>query len=1163
MRKIRLLLALFVASIGALQTATARVAPTLPEAQTLVSGQSYYLYNVMEGKFLCQSTTNTSYAAIGTYGDKVIVTASENEGEYYIQWVNNNYYWDGYDTYVTSNYYSIYSYPRLNFTIAESSRGYTIQRSPSNTNYYKADEFVGFDGSNGDRLSPALTEGSIHWVLYSVDDAEYYMAKHKLFTYLEVADQYNFYITQYEQVYENPASTTTELDNAQATLENALALSGNYVSPSWTEYPIFFQNTTSNKWELDSSKKSLLWSVILRAGGTYQGTATLKATVNVDNDATLTYTYRYSHSRGIDYSTLHVYLDGELVQNIKYSDASSERRHYIEMPPGIHEITWTCEINDGIGYTGGQINYWNTLSGIGIVNTPTLTPALTSTEGQLGTEILKVADPVSKTRKVIINGVIGADDWTTIGLMVNAFSIDMSGATATAPMPAYMFTGSKFPFLHDVKLPQGLTAIGNNAFYESDVENEITFPETLTSIGEYAFCNSKIKAAYMQDGIMSVGGSAFENCQFLENATWPATAATIPSRCFRNNYNLRTFTIPEGVTEIGQNAFYKCQQFNPRFPTSINSIAYQAFENSGIDELFVPENTTVYGYAFSNSNNLVSAEFPTSFNYIYGGTEISGRNCVLRNSPKLNTLKFKSPTVVKYDYKYFLDGNTLSNITLQVPDYLVSAYKLDPYWYQCNVVGFNSADITDWNIQQALVLNTGQRIGGTPNLHLSGEKASITINGDDAQTIGDMDIMFNLQSSYYSVSGYGYSISKQLGMMLSNTNSVNITGKLSENVVTDEKTWYFLTLPFDTKVGDITTYAYETGLPTSYAIRYYDGASRATNGTGGNWKNYSADDIIPAGTGFIYQTAKAARSTFVAQDNASKQYVLSNKEFVKALSENPSEVTANKGWNLVGNPWQTYYNIHKLNFTAPITVWNLSSKKYVAYSIIDDDYAIKPLEAIFVQCPDELNEISFPIDGRQLTTEIESQSGVRAQAATAKARRLIDVVLSDGDELSDKTRVVINEQAQQGYELSCDASKFPAMSSDVPQLYTIGSDDTRYAINERPTGEGVVTLGFFAPKSGSYTFEANRNDFKSITLVDNETGLSTDLSQQSYTFSTEAGTNNSRFYLLINGNGGVVTGVEPVAAAQQQAGQVYNLQGQRVSGEKKGLYIVGGKKVVK
>ena len=51
MKKLRLLLALFVASIGAVQSASARVAPTLPEAQAPADGQYYYLYNVMEGKF--------------------------------------------------------------------------------------------------------------------------------------------------------------------------------------------------------------------------------------------------------------------------------------------------------------------------------------------------------------------------------------------------------------------------------------------------------------------------------------------------------------------------------------------------------------------------------------------------------------------------------------------------------------------------------------------------------------------------------------------------------------------------------------------------------------------------------------------------------------------------------------------------------------------------------------------------------------------------------------------------------------------------------------------------------------------------------------------------------------------------------------------------------
>ena len=134
MNKLRLLLTLLVVSICSVHSAWAdRVAPELPTAVAPESGQSYYLYNVMEDKFLCHSTTSTNYAAIGTYGDNVIVTATATEGEYTIQWANNNYYLRGYDSYVTSgsgsnntNY----------FNISESLKGYTIQRSPKNTTYY-------------------------------------------------------------------------------------------------------------------------------------------------------------------------------------------------------------------------------------------------------------------------------------------------------------------------------------------------------------------------------------------------------------------------------------------------------------------------------------------------------------------------------------------------------------------------------------------------------------------------------------------------------------------------------------------------------------------------------------------------------------------------------------------------------------------------------------------------------------------------------------------------------------------------------------------------------------------------------------------------------------------------------------------------------------------
>lgn len=1135
MKKIRLLLTLIAVSIGAMQSAWAdRSAPELPTAVAPESGQSYYLYNVMEQKFLCRSTTSYYYAAIGAYGDKVTITATENEGEYTIQWANNNDYLSAYDTYIAAS-----GNNQRYFTISPSSQGYTIQRSPTNTYYYKADEFIGYNGNNGDRLNPALAEGSIHWLFLPVDKAEYYMAKLKLYTYLTIADTYNFYVTQYDEVYNNLNSTTESLNQAYETLYDAVTVSSNYVSPSWTEYPILFQNITENKWENSSSNSDRLYWYVLSDGTTK--TSRLDAIVNVDDNATLAYNYWQNSG----YSSLRVFVDGELIQTVS-TNQSNSRRYYVELTPGKHDVVWEAVCNDSrTGY--GHYNY---LSAIGVVNTPTLYPATTTVEGQLGTEMLKLIDPISKTRKVVINGVIGDDDWTTIGLMVNAFSIDMSGATAEY-VPACQFTKEKYPFLHDIKLPQGIKTIGERAFENSDIENEITLPNTVESIGEYVFYQSKVKAVHMAgNSVNAVGNGAFQNCYYLENMTWSASAAQIPDYCFEDCYNLRTFEIPEGVTGIGRYAFENTSLFNASFPLTMKRINYGAFINTATERLVIHEDMVVNSTAFENCKNLVYAEWPTSFAKATGYGSIYGTNGVTVNCSKLTDVYLKSPTKVTYDEQAFFKDCTLGNITLHVPSYLVSTYKLDPYWYQCNVVGFDESEISDWSVKQPLLLSS-ERIGGTPSLHFS-ESGRMEISGDAVQTIGDMSVTFNPKRVYYYPNGYDTEVPQQWGMMLSSTNNVNITGELSENYWTEGGSWYFITLPFDMKVGDITT-----SPAASYAIRYYDGANRATVGTGSNWKNYDKEDVIPAGTGFIYQTNKTTCSKFVAQNTVAKQYILSNNEFVKALEEHASEVTANKGWNLVGNPWQTYYNIHKVNFTAPITVWNYDNRRYDAYSIIDDDYAIKPLEAFFVQCPDEMTQISFPIDGRQLTSVIESQSGVRADAPAE--RRLIDIELTNG-EMTDKTRFVLNPKAKIDYETSCDASKFMSMDTGVPQIYTI-ENGVQMAINERPEGDGVVQLGMMIPASGTYTIQAGRNDFHNMVLVDKENNTKTDLTKGGYTFSTDNGTIDNRFELRPASGG--TTGI---SNSQQQSAEdnetLYNLNGQRVDAPQKGIYVVNGKKII-
>lgn len=1131
MKKLRTLLTLLVVSICAVQNAWAdRSAPELPAGVAPESGQSYYLYNVMEDKFLSQSSTSSNYVAIGTYGDKVKITATDTEGEYTIQWVGtqyySNYYLEAYESYV-----QCYDYKnnRAYFAISLSSKGYTIQRSSKNTSYYKSDEFLGYNGTNGDRITPALPEGSIHWQFMTVEDAEYYFAKHKLYTALTVADQYNFYITQYENVYNDPNSTTEQLNQAQETLNDALSISNNYVSPSWTDYPILFQNITENKWKISSGR--LVWDIYSPRGDQY--ISTLTGTINVDEDVTLVYNYF-----GSAYSNLRVYLDGVLVQDIASKVAytsGNARNYYIEIPTGKHDISWTCVFNG----PKSSSSFSHQLSGIGIEKTPTIIPATTTVEGQLGTEILKIVDNVADVRKIIINGVIGADDWTTIGIMKNAFTIDMSGATAIADVPASLLTKSKLPFLHSIKLPQGLKAIGNSAFYESDIEDEITFPNTLETIGQYAFYDTKIKAAYMPNSISSVGTRAFQNCSYLENASWSSAATIIPELCFYDCFNLRTFEIPEGVTTIRGNAFCGASLFNPRFPSTLTLIEYYAFKNTATDRLVINENMTVQHRAFESCPNLEYAEWPTTFYRATGYSVTSGTNGITTSCPKLKDVYLKSPTVVTYDYQYFFNGCTLSDINLHVPSYLVNAYKLDPYWYQCNVVGFNTADVTDWRINTALTLNEGQRIEGTPNIVISCTAgSSLTVNGDDPMTINNFHV---------DVMG---SDNTNRAMVIGNTNNVSINGDFCYNYYTKAKKWYFITLPFDVKVSNINSPG------CSKAVRYYDGATRAELGTGSSWKNYAANDIIPAGTGFIYQTSKDCWSVFVAENNATKQYIFSKNEFVKSLEAHPSEVTANKGWNLVGNPWLSYYNIHKLNFTAPITVWNGSN--YSAYSIIDDDYAILPSQAFFVQCPDELNSISFPTDGRQLTSVIESVSAARGTDAVE--RKLIDIELSNG-ELVDKTRFVLNPQAKMDYETSCDASKFFSMDAEVPQIWTI-QDGVQMAINERPAGDGIVKIGMLIPADGAYTIKSERNMLQNAVLVDLMAGTETNLSTDNYTFSANYGMYDNRFELHLSV--GDTTGIVEMTTREKKGSEnYYNLNGQRVEIPNKGIYVVNGKKVIK
>ena len=626
----------------------------------------------------------------------------------------------------------------------------------------------------------------------------------------------------------------------------------------------------------------------------------------------------------------------------------------------------------------------------------------------------------------------------------------------------------------------------------------------------------------------------------------PEKLQTVGEYAFQDCCRMKTI-LPEGLKTVEKGGFYNCDSLRLPLPETLNTIEKDAFRCiDGFKSLVIPQSVTSIGeYAFADCPNLEKVELS-----VYQYSLASG---IFQDCSKLDTVKLKSPTVATLSGTYPLSD--ITKVVLQVPHYLVNSYKLHSYWYNAKAIEpFDYSDTEFIPISGQLTLNH-ERFGGQPSIEIRSFDCYLKINGDNEQKFNNIKV---------NVSGS----SSVKGQLLNNCDNITAIGDNYVSYGSDAKKWHFISLPFDLDVSRITP---DNGV--QYAIRYYDGESRAANGKSGNWKNVDRNSIIPAGTGFIFQTNNSSWTWFYAADTENKYGTLRTTEFNKTLAVNASETASNRGWNLVGNPYQCFYNNHCLNFTAPITVWNGST--YVAYSLTDDDYAIRPNEAFFVQCPNEENAtLGFPIQGRQLTSVIESQNAARAEKASA--RKLIDVELSDG-ELTDKTRFVMNPQAEIGYELNRDASKFFSMDASAPQIYTIENGEL-LAINERPLGEGTVQMGIIIPKDGTYTINAPRNQFQNIVLVDNETGIETLLADGvSYTFTADKGTHEGRFVLRIGGT--VVTDINAVEGGLRQAKvptAVYTLDGRKVADFdgresslsnsvplQKGVYIVNGKKVLK
>ena len=99
-------------------------------------------------------------------------------------------------------------------------------------------------------------------------------------------------------------------------------------------------------------------------------------------------------------------------------------------------------------------------------------------------------------------------------------------------------------------------------------------------MADEAFSWWKLNTVIINEGVTTIGQGAFYGCSGLSSVTIPSSVTSIGYDAFRSCTSLSSVTICSGVTTIGQNAFENCTSLSSvTIPSSVTSIGQSAFED--------------------------------------------------------------------------------------------------------------------------------------------------------------------------------------------------------------------------------------------------------------------------------------------------------------------------------------------------------------------------------------------------------------------------------------------------------------------------------------------------------------------------------------------------------------------------------------------------------
>lgn len=372
--------------------------------------------------------------------------------------------------------------------------------------------------------------------------------------------------------------------------------------------------------------------------------------------------------------------------------------------------------------------------------------------------------------------------------------------------------------------------------------------------------------------------------------------------------------------------------------------------------------------------------------------------------------------------------------------------------------------------------------------------------------------------------------------MLLNNNTVNLGSTQSDIKVIKRmeyaENYYYVSFPFDVKVGDIVGETDNTVLDTDYYLAEYDGQERADFGHEGETWVWIYNDvagnnkILKSGTAYLIYTEKPISLVFPAYAGTEKMYATPDLP-VSVTYYTGNRTALSNGWNLIGCRQTTSFDLNTNTLDGYVGYAYFYDKENDAWLPYDldplfgDKVGMAPYAGFFAQVeftvPGSSEDVVFRSGGRNL-----SDVDIKFRSTETSAIDLLQLKLqANSSEASDFLRVIMADQYSDDFKIGEDAIKMISSSekNKLPTFYSLIDNDPIAFSKMKASERKDIPLGIITKEEGSYNIGIDKlwgYDGKEIYLIDKElNNLKHNLLQGDYTFNAGMLKTDDRFELRI------------------------------------------------